>query len=61
MIISALLLKTLKHWDEDFSNNAIINHMNNVNDVIKKCINHSSKKKKKYQKIFISSSNYGLI
>ena len=47
MIISALLLKTLEHWDEDFSNNAIINHMNNVNDIIKKCINHSNKKKKK--------------
>ena len=52
----------LEHWDEDSNSYSGINHRNNVKDIIKKYSNHPSIKnikKQKYQKIFISSSNYG--
>ena len=43
----------LEHWDKDFNSNSVINHRNNVNDIIKKYNNHPSIKiiKKKYKNI----------
>ena len=32
----------LEHWDEDSNSHSVINHRNNVNDIIKKYINHPS-------------------
>ena len=45
------MLKTLEHWDEDSNSYSVINHRNNVKDIIKKYINHRSIKnvKKKYK------------
>ena len=54
MIISALLLKTLlEQWDEDSNSHSVISHRNNINNIIKKYINHPSIKniKKKYKYI----------
>ena len=43
----------LEHWDEDSNSYSVINHRNNVKDIIKKYINHPSIRniKKKYKKI----------
>ena len=43
----------LEHWDEVSNSHSVINHRNNVNDIIKKYINHPSIKniKKKYKNI----------
>ena len=42
----------LEHWDKDSNSHSVINHRNNVNDIIKKYINHPSikniKEKQKY-------------
>ena len=42
-----------EHWDEDSNSYSVINHRNNVKDIIKKYINHPSIKniKKKYKNI----------
>ena len=54
----------LEQWDEDSNSYSAISHRNNVKDIIKKYSNRPTikkikKKYKKYQKFFISSSNYG--
>ena len=43
----------LQHWDEDSNSHSVINHRNNVNDIIKKYNNHPSITiiKKKYKNI----------
>ena len=43
----------LEHWDEDSNSYSVINHRNNVKDIIKTYINHPSIKnvKKKYKNI----------
>ena len=43
----------LERWDEDSNSNSVINHRNNVNDIIKKYNNHPRIKiiKKKYKNI----------
>ena len=42
-----------EHWDEDSNSYSVINHRNNVKDIIKTYINHPSIKnvKKKYKNI----------
>ena len=54
----------LEHWDEESNSHSVINHRNDVNNVIKKYINHPrikniKKKTQKYQWISISPSNCG--
>ena len=43
----------LEYWDEDSNSHSVINHTNNVNDIIKKYIKYPSIKniKKKYENI----------
>ena len=44
----------LEHWDGDSNSNSVINHRNNVNDIIKKYNNHPSIKNIKNIKISIN-------
>ena len=43
----------LEHWDEDSISHSVINHRNNIKDIIKKYINYTSikniEKIQKYQ------------